>query len=58
VEVDAVSCMTRRVDHLRPKLVCGPVFIKHDSYHINESTVLHFGNPIFVEEYKGAKTHA
>jgi hypothetical protein len=40
--------MTLCVDRLRPKSVQGLVLIKHDSYHIYESSVLSFGHPILL----------
>jgi hypothetical protein len=48
VKVDVVSCMTRCVDRLHPKPIRGIVFIKHGSYHLNESTDLPFGDPILL----------
>jgi hypothetical protein len=55
MEVEAVSCMTRRVDHLRPKPIRGLVFIMHGSYHLDESTVLRFDHPILLRSIRGQK---
>jgi hypothetical protein len=55
VEVETVSCMTRRVDRIRPKSIRGLVFIKHDSYHLHESTVLRFVHPILLMSIRGQK---
>jgi hypothetical protein len=48
VEVEAVSCMTRCVDRLRPKPIRGLIFIKHGFYHLDGSTVLPFDHPILL----------
>jgi hypothetical protein len=55
VKVDAVSCMTCRVDLLHPKPIQSLVFIKHGSYHLDESTVLTFGHPILLRSIRGQK---
>jgi hypothetical protein len=55
VEVETVTCMTRYVDCLRPKLIRGLVFIKHGYYHLDESTVLPFGHPILLRSIRGQK---
>jgi hypothetical protein len=55
VEVEAVSCMTRRVDRLRPKPIRCLVFIKHGSCHLDESMVLPFGHPILLMSIRGQK---
>jgi hypothetical protein len=47
--------MTHRVDRLRPKLVRDLIFIKHISYHLNESTVLSFGHAILLRSIRGRK---
>jgi hypothetical protein len=48
VKVEAVGCMTRCVNRLRPKPVRGLVLIKHGSRHLYKSVVLSFGHPILL----------
>jgi hypothetical protein len=48
VEVEAVCCMTRRVDRLHPKSVGNLVLVKHNSYHLYESSILPFDHPILL----------
>jgi hypothetical protein len=55
VEVETISCMTRCVDRLCPKPIRGLVFIKHGSYHLDESTVLSFDDPILLKSIRGQK---
>jgi hypothetical protein len=55
MEVDAVSCMIRRVDRLHPKPIQCLVFIKHGSCHLDENTVLPFGHPILLRSIRGRK---
>jgi hypothetical protein len=55
VKVDAVGCMTCRVDHLCPKPVRGLILINHDSYHLYKSAVLSFGYPILLRSVGSEK---
>jgi hypothetical protein len=55
MEVDAISCMTLRVDRLHLKPIQDLIFIKHGSCHLDESMVLHFGHPILLNSIRGQK---
>jgi hypothetical protein len=58
VEVETVSCMTRRVDHLHSKSVGSLVLVKHGSCHLYESSISSYGHPILLRSIGGLKTHA
>jgi hypothetical protein len=55
VEVEAVSCMTHRVDRLHSKSIRGLVFIKYVFCHLDESTILPFDHPILLRSIRGKK---
>jgi hypothetical protein len=53
VKIETVYGMTCRVERLDPKPIESLVLIKHDSYHLYESSILPFSHPILLSSVWG-----